>query len=423
MKPPPVRYTSIDGEHIAYQVVGDSDLVGLSLTSWTAAIDGVWEDPEHLRIWRTILGAGGCAIHLDHRGLGSSDPVPADRIADLDDWVDDVVAVLDAVGVERCPILAEADQTAVGLRLAARHPDRVERLVLPHALLRMPWSVEDAVGRAEEHWGTGRFVEWLGRPGDLDYLARSERRAASRGAAIGVLRNIDRWDVTPDLPNVDVPCLVMKVVGSRAPEQAAQIADALPNAELVEVHPTGNYWGDRMFERILEWIGWQPATGERQLASLLMTDVVGSTERLASDGDAGWRDTLDVLDEVVTGRAELRGGRVLKHTGDGHLLSFPRPGDAVDAARAIIDGAARLGVRLRAGVHTGEIELRDNDEVSGMTVHLVARIAGQAEGGQVLVSRTVADLITGTGRNLLDRGEHELKGVPGEWRLYEVAAG
>lgn len=421
VQPPPVRFTSCGGSHLAYQVVGDSGQWGMALTSWSVPVDGQWESPEHLRIWRTVLAAGVQTIHLDHRGVGSSDPVPPERIGDLDEWADDVIAVLDAEGIDRIRIMAEAEQVAVALRLASRFPDRVDRLAFPHVGLRLPWPAEELATLAESSWGTGEMLERFGLPGDRAYLARTERMAAARGTAAALFRAMSRWDVAADIPRVTVPCMVMSVVGAPVPEQARDLAEALPHAELVEVVPTGLYWGDRMFERILDFMGFDAATGERRLTTLVLTDVVGSTDRLALDGDREWRRTLDVLDDLVADRTTRRGGQMLKHTGDGHLLSFEQPGQAVDAAIEITEGSERLGVHLRSAVHTGEIEVRDNDEVAGMTVHVVARLAALAGPREVLASRTVADLAASAGREFADRGEHELKGVPGRWQVFDVS--
>ena len=420
MRAPPVQYVPIGDEHVAFQVVGDGPVPALSLTSWIAPIDGGWEDPEHLRMWRAVYSAGGRAVHLDHRGLGSSDPVPQERLGDLDEWVDDVVAVLDAIDVERVSMMAELEQAAVAIRLATRHPERVERIAFTYPLLRLPPSATEMVPMVLQEWGTGRCLQALGLTGDLDFLARSERRAASRASAAAVLRAIGRWDVSPDVERVQAECLVMSILSDPALEHSAELATRLPRGRLVEVSPTGLYWGDQMFEQILEWVGWSRATGERRLSTLVLTDIVGSTSRLSADGDSAWRRTLDFLDDVVTDRTERHGGEVLKHTGDGHLLAFDRPGEAVSAALAISDGAARLGVEVRAGVHAGEIEQRDNLEVSGMTVHVVARISAEAAGGEVLISRTVKDLLGGSPYVTEARAERTLKGVPSTWQVFLV---
>jgi class 3 adenylate cyclase len=325
--------------------------------------------------------------------------------------------------MEQVGLTAEAEQVAVAVAAAVRHPDRFSRLALVND---RGWATgpDEAASHAELFeavWGTGQVLSVV-PDFDLDFAARIERMAASPGVAAELVRNVGAWDVGDLLPQVEVPTLVLHMHGGLYDvDRSRRIADAIPGSDLVEKWPTSNWWGDGTFEAVVDFLfgeGWEG--GERDLAVLLFTDIVGSTERVHALGDERWRRTLDVLDELTGDRAVRHRGRVIKQTGDGHLLEFARPTDALAAAVEIRDGAQRLEMEVRAGLHLGEIERRDNGDVGGLSVHVAARVMATAGPGEILVSRSVAELGAGAGLRFEDRGAHELKGVPSALQLFAV---
>jgi class 3 adenylate cyclase len=421
---PPVRYARVGGEHVAYQVVGEGPQQGVALTSWVGAVDAVWEHPSHLRIWRSIWDAGRI-LQLDHRGVGASDAVPLERLGDIDEWVEDLLAVLDDAEMQEVGLMAEAEQVAVAVAASVRHPDRFSRLALVND---RGWAADPSEAAVtaevfEDVWGTGQVLSVV-PDFEVDFAARVERMAASPGVAAQLVRSVAAWDVGDLLPQVEAPTLVLHMHGGLYDvDRSRRIAAAIPGSDLVEKWPTSNWWGDGTFEAVVDFLfgeGWEG--GERDLAVLLFTDIVGSTERVHAVGDERWRRMLDVLDELAADRATRHRGRVVKQTGDGHLLEFVRPTDALAAAVEIRDGAQRLEVEVRAGVHLGEIERRDSGDVGGLAVHVAARIMAAAGPGEVLVSRSVSELATGAGNRFEDRGDHELKGVPTALRLFAVTS-
>jgi len=245
---------------------------------------------------------------------------------------------------------------------------------------------------------------------------------ARPSAAAALVRNLAVLDVRPLLAKITAPTLVVYSgdLTLSSVEQSRELAEQIPHARLFEGSSSTFYWGSGVVEEFIAFISGAVSVGDRDLVTLVFTDVVDSTRAVVAAGDDVWRQTLNFLDDLVAARVSRAGGRIVKQTGDGHLIEFARPGDAVRAAIAICSAAPTLGVTLRAGVHTGEIERRENGDIGGLTVHIAARIAPFANAGQVIVSRTVADLLGATEYALQDRGEHELKGVPGRWALFAV---
>jgi class 3 adenylate cyclase len=273
-------------------------------------------------------------------------------------------------------------------------------------------------------WGSGALaaanVPHFGD--DLEFCARLERMGARPSAAAALVRNLAVLDVRPLLGRITAPTLVVYSgdLTLSSVEQSRELAEQIPHARLFEGSSSTFYWGSGVVEEFIAFISGAVSVGDRDLVTLVFTDVVDSTRAVVAAGDDEWRQTLNFLDDLVAARVSRSGGRIVKQTGDGHLIEFARPGDAVRAAIAICSAAPTLGVTLRAGIHTGEIERRENGDIGGLTVHIAARIAPFANAGQVIVSRTVADLLGATEYALQDRGEHELKGVPGRWALFAV---
>jgi class 3 adenylate cyclase len=429
---PPTKYLSLGEDRIAYQVFGDGDTHALHLKAFGASVDSIWEHAAHLRVWRT-LQPHLRTIVFDHRGVGVSDAPPLSRLGDLDDRLEEVLAVLDEVGVERVSVCGEYDEVPLAIKLAVEHPERVERLVLVNGYAKRckgdgyPYgpSPEEAEVLAEltrTVWGTGEAIAFAvpTLADDRDFTARLERLGARPGLAAAWNKAAAAVDVRRLLPRVEVPTLVIYSgdILTVMPEQSRHLAEEIAGAQLLELSSSTFYWGGGVVEAIVKFMSDAPSTGDRDLATLLVTDVVDSTGTVVTMGDREWRHTLDVLDDLVTSRKGA--GRVVKQTGDGHVIEFGLPRDAIRTADALARAVEPLGVALRSGVHTGEIERRENGDIGGLTVHVAARVAALAGAGEVLVSRTVAELLGASDYVLTDRGTHALKGVPGEWALFAV---
>jgi class 3 adenylate cyclase len=365
--------------------------------------------------------------------------MPRGTIAGPSEWAEDAVAVLDALEVETVVVFGEGWATHAALALAVSHPERVERLLPYNGFARLLVAPEYPHGLPERNldrvvelvrstWGTGAVVGG-GTPrlndGDPDFLAHFERTATSPAVAAATVRAMLLSDARKYLGQVHCPTLVFYTGDLQyAPEAASRyLADAIPGAEFITV-PAESFYklGNEANQRLVEFVtgeGGRDLT-DRELAVVAFTDIVGSTAQLAHHGDRIWTDMLEDLDNVVTRQAARFGGRVVKHTGDGHLLRFNSPGAAISGLLSIMRAAAVLGVSLRGGAHMGEVEVGEDGDLAGITLHGACRIAEQAEADQILVSRVVGDLLAGTGLELLDAGSHSLKGLPGEWQLFSV---
>jgi len=429
------RFARIGDVHIAYQVIGDGPIDILFVDTWVHHVEAVWDFPDFARLLRR-LASFGRLIHFDRRGTGLSDPVPLDQLPDFDTQVEDVVAVLDAAGSERPAIVGTNDGTLVALLLAAAHPERCHSLVLfaptaQHVIEEGQdlESIEDVVTMIAQSVDDSG-LHWLApnRVGDDAFdrrLLKLQRFSVRQGAMGHYYRQTLMSDVTDVIPTLACPTLVLNRSGNRIVrmEQSENVAARIPDAKLVELpgedHLIFSQDIDRVADEIEEFLtgtrtGRDP---DRLLATLLFTDIVDSTTRAAESGDRRWRDLLDRHHDLVRAQLERFGGREVATTGDGFFASFSSPTQAVRCALAVEDVVRSLGVQIRAGVHTGEVEVRGTD-LGGLAVHIGARVAAAARPGEVLVSSTVKDLLAGTDVAFEDRGEHELKGVPGSWRLF-----
>jgi class 3 adenylate cyclase len=345
------------------------------------------------------------------------------------------MAVLDHLGISQAAVLGEMDGSTPAIMLAVEHPERVSKLVIvngsatghrddDHPFGLDPAAVESTAQMVFEWWGTGRVLATVapGLADNADFAARFERLSARPRGAAAMFRRFAEYDVRDLLSLVRVPTLVIHSDDVPTVEvgRARYLADHILESRLLETTATSWYWGGGAMEEVVSFVTGAETAGDRDLATVLFTDVVSSTQTAVRSGDARWGQTLNFLDDLVTARVEACRGRLVKQTGDGHLAEFGRPGDAVSAALGILEGVAVLGVDLRLGVHTGEIERREGGDISGLAVHIAARVAALAQPNEVLVSRTVADLIAGSGIEFTDRGECELKGVPGTWKLFAV---
>jgi class 3 adenylate cyclase len=438
---PPVRFAHGPGGAVAYQAWGEGESTVLFMTEFSNSVDNIWEHPGRTRLL-TFHGTLGRAIRFDPRGQGASDPLPLDQLGSVQAWVDDALLVLEDQGVDAVAVSAEGFATQVAISLAVEHPDWVSRLAPLNPFARLtaaeghPFgpSAEEASGlvsAVRERWGLGELsaanaptlAEGVPDPG---FLARSERLGASPMVAAALARAASEADIRHLLPELRIPVLVIHTGDLLyvSAEHSRYVAEHIPGAEMIEAPSRSFYWGESGLRRYGEFLSGQPAEPvDHEVASVLFTDIVASTEAAAQLGNERWRQVLDHLDDFVARQVNRLDGRLVKQTGDGHVAVFSRPASAVRAALAILRAAPTLDVTLRAGLHTGDVELRQDGDVAGIAVNVANRVMSNAGAQELLVSRTVADLIAGSGFDLADRGEHRLKGVSGGWKLYQVNTG
>ena len=435
---PETRYAKSGSVHIAYQIVGHGTSDLIVLAGFYSHLEAQWDEPHYARFLER-LASFSRLILLDQRGTGLSDR--AVRLPTLEQHIDDVLAVMDAVGIERAAILGIAQGGALAALLAATHPDRVSGLILYAAYARLmqaedyPWGRDAGWYRrlmrdTESDWGTGAILERLapGRAEDRsfsDWWARFERLIHSPGSALAYLRMQAEVDIRQVLPVIRAPTLVVQRRDDvyRDPGNSRYLAEHIPGATYVEVPGREHliYLGDQdaIIAEVEEFLtgARRGPESSRVLATLLFTDIVGSTERASDLGDQEWRELLAAHHAVLREQIGRFRGREVATSGDGFLATFDGPARAVQCALVAGDALRPLGLEIRAGLHTGEIEVV-GDDISGIAVHIAARIASKAGAGEVLVSATVKDLVAGSGLRFQDRGSHTLKGVPQEWRLF-----
>jgi class 3 adenylate cyclase len=436
---PETRYAKSGELHIAYQVAGQGPLDLVVVPGFVSHVELAREMPF---IQSSQAESFARVIRFDKRGTGLSDRSVG--VATLEERMDDVRAVMDAVDVERAALWGISEGGPMCILFAATYPERTSALVLqasfacrmqtrdqPYGL--PPDAAEALVAAFEDQWGTGTvlgsfFPSAIDDPTMREHFARYERNAASPSAMVDILRMVAATDVRAILPTISVPTLVVHSAGDlMVPvEHGRYLAEHIPGSRYVELpgadHITIQEGEAGAVDDIEEFLtGHRPALGtDRVLATVLFTDICASTERASALGDRAWRRLLDEHDELSSAEIERHRGRLIKTTGDGLLATFDGPARAVQCAAAIRDRLRPLGVSLRAGVHTGEIEVRGED-VGGIAVHIGARVAALAQPGEVMVSRTVTDLVAGSGLSFDDRGAHTLKGMPQEWQLFALA--
>jgi class 3 adenylate cyclase len=440
---PETRYAANGGLHVAYQLVGEGPVDVVLLTQWFSNIDSQWDVPP-LAAFIRRLTAFGRVLTFDKRGTGLSDPVS--ELPSIEEWMDDLRTVMDDSGIERAVLIANLASSFMAMVFAATYPGRVRALVLVNAYPRFtraadyPWGsdighVDVLVERTRRTWGKGMLLRQfapslLADATVVELESRYERQAASPGTAMAMTRMINFIDVRSVLPTITAPTVAI----SRADPTAVPaghrryVADHVPGARYVELAGADELmWAgdqDALVSEIQEFVtGARPAIEpDRVLATILFTDMVGSTRLAAELGDRGWRELVERHHALV--RAELARfrGREVDTAGDGFFAVFDGPGRAVRCASAVVRSVRSLGIEIRAGVHTGEIEMV-GDGVRGIAVHIGARVSALASAGEVLVSSTVRDLVAGSGLQFEDRGLHELKGVPDPWRVLAVIDG
>jgi len=437
--PPETRYAKSGEINIAYQVVGDGPIDLVFVPGFISHLDLQWADPRVAR-FLDKLASFSRLILFDKRGTGLSDPVAAP--APLEDRMDDVRAVMDAAGSERAALFGLSEGGPMTVLFAATYPERTRALVLCGAYVTgtldpddnpagQRWvDIYDRVIDLIEHWGEGRTLAIYAPSADSerDRIGRGifERSAATPQMARTLIEMGVDTDVRDLLPSIRVPTLVLHREEEIVPvEHAHYLAEHIPGARLVVLPGADHlpFYGDAegYAEEIEEFLtGARHAPpSDRILTTVMFTDVVGSTERAAAVGDARWRDLMASHDGLVRSELEGNRGREVKTMGDGFLATFDGPARGIRCAHAIADQVRALGIEVRAGLHTGECELV-GDDIGGMAVNIGARIGALAGPSEVLVSSTVKDLVVGSGISFSDRGAQELKGVPGEWRLFAV---
>jgi pimeloyl-ACP methyl ester carboxylesterase len=444
MAPPSTQYAKSGETSIAYQVVGEGPIDLVLVLGFTTHLELQWESPPMARFFERLSSFSRLII-FDKRGTGLSDPVT--EAPTLEQRIDDVRAVMDAAGSERAALLGISEGGPMGVLFAATHPDRVSALVLHGAMGRTteapdyPWASpaealrESAAEFIAPYWGQQAegMVElfapsFAGDPQAVEFTARFERSSASPAMVQQIFEMFLDIDVRAILPTIQAPTLVTHRRGDRVVNRRAgeELASQIPGARYVELPGIDHLpWaGDAegVLGEIEEFLTGARSTPEpdRVLATVMFTDIVGSTERAAEVGDARWRELLSAHQAAV--RRELRqfGGHEVKTLGDGYLATFDGPARAIHCGREIAEAARSLGLEVRIGLHCGEVELMDED-VGGIAVHIAARVGALAAADEVLVSSTVKDLVAGSGIQFVDRGAQRLKGVPDEWRLFVVA--
>jgi class 3 adenylate cyclase len=440
---PETRYAKSGDVHIAYQVFGEGDLDLVLVPGFTTHVELIWEDEPRAR-FHEGLAAFARVITFDRRGSGLSDPVV--DAPTLEQRMDDVRAVMDAAGSERAALVGISEGVPMSILFAATYPERVQALVCTGGMARStyaedyPWGtsaqalIESGTELIMPHWGDGSLIE-VAMPSQADnpdaraVYGRLERSTASPGMLTALFQMFLELDVRDVVPSVHVPTLVLHHSGDRLVNvrHGRWLAEQMPDARMVEFEGEDHGFWSQGRE---EWLGEveEFLTGaraepepDRVLATVLFTDIVDSTRTASELGDRRWREVLEQHQRAVREALERFGGREVKSTGDGFLATFDGPARAIRCAIAILGSSEAAGIRVRAGLHTGECEVM-GDDIGGIAVHIAARVSAQAEPLELLVSRTVKDLVAGSGIRFTDRGPHTLKGVADTWQLYAVEA-
>jgi class 3 adenylate cyclase len=441
MEIPEVRYAKSGDVHIAYQQFGTGPVDLVIVPGWASHLEIAWEDPFFVRFFER-LGSFARVVWFDKRGTGLSD-----RVGDLpilEVRMDDVRAVMDAVGFERAAIFGLSEGGSMSALFAATYPERTNALVLFGAFARRtrsedyPWAPtreerEAWIRSLESGWGSDNDIDTLapsraGDSGFRSWFLRYGRASVSPSAAVALARMNTEIDIRAILPTIRVPTLVLQRTGDRDvdPGNARYLASAISGAKLVELpgedHLVSAGDVDSVVGELEEFLTGHRSHGpvDRVLTTILFTDLVGSTEHASKIGDGPWSDLLLRHNEAVRRELARFGGKEIKTTGDGFLATFDGPARAVRCAGAIRDALHSLGLSVRSGIHTGECEVMAGD-IGGVGVHLAARVMDFASSGQILVTNTVRDLTSGSGLVFVDRGEHTFKGIADPWHLYEAA--
>jgi pimeloyl-ACP methyl ester carboxylesterase len=439
---PDTRYARVGDEHVAYQVVGSGSLDVVLIPAWFSNVETIWDLAPAARVLERLASFSRLVI-FDRRGTGLSDPVPPNGQSFFEQSTDDLVAVLDAAGSTKAALIGCDGGGPVAMLAAGTHPERVSALVLVNTFPRLGRTPDYPIGAPPETletWLQYTTEQWNGDPGfflsapsvqgDRETAAQFThflRSAASPGVGYATRLVLHAIDVRDMLPVIQAPTLVLHRRGDRMvrSENGRHLAAHIPGARFVELPGDDHlfYFGDTesILVEIEEFLtGVRHVEIDRALATVLFTDIVGSTQLTATVGDRRWKDLLDHHDRVVGDLVVRFQGNLIKTTGDGVLVTFDGPGRAVRCAIAVREAVRRLGLDVRAGLHTGEVERR-GDDITGLAVVIGRRICDSAGPGEIVVSRTVTDLVVGSGLSFVPRAAPALKGVPGDWQLFAVS--
>ncbi|MFL5823085.1 MAG: adenylate/guanylate cyclase domain-containing protein [Solirubrobacteraceae bacterium] len=440
---PQTQYARSGDVHIAYQVFGEGELDLVLIPGYVTHVELVWEHGPAAR-FQEALAAFARVITFDRRGSGLSDPVR--DAPTLEERMDDIRAVMDAAGSEQAALVGVSEGVPLSILFAAAHPERVRALVCTGGMARStyaddyPWAnPADALLESGQElilpfWGDGSIVEVTAPsqesdPSTRQFFGRLQRATASPGMLTALAQMFLETDIRDIVGTVHVPALLLHKTRDRLVNvgNSRWLAEHLPNARLVELDGDDHtVW----YERPEEWIGEvqefltgaRPSpTPERILATVLFTDIAGSTDRAAQLGDRRWLELLAAHHRMVREALDRFAGREVKTIGDGFLATFDGPARAIRCALEIIESSEALGIQVRAGLHAGECEVMGSD-IGGLAVHIAARVSDLAQPHEVLVSRTVKDLVVGSGIQFTDRGTHTLKGLPEAWQLHAALA-
>ena len=442
---PETRYAKSGEIQLAYQVIGAGPRDIVLITRAYEPVDLLWDDPLAARGLRRLASMGRL-IAFDPRGYGSSDSIGTETMPAMQAWTDDVGVVMDAVGSEQAALVASGEVGLIAILFAATYPERVSALVLINPFSRYrrgpdhPWGMPaEAADRYLQ-----LFIATTGRGPVADVVApsraseptfrrwftRCQRLSAGPETTGMIYRFFQSSDVTAALASVRAPTLLLRRTGDRHVRDghAQLLAERIPDAKLVELPGEDHMWfaGDveALFDQIESFLGGAglPASGARKLATVLFTDIVGSTERAARLGDRAWTELLAAHDELIRGQVEGFQGQLVHTTGDGALAIFDGPARAIHCAAGIRDAVNGVDLSVRVGLHTGEIELR-GDDIAGLAVHIAARVAALAGDDEILVSGSVPPLVAGSGIRFRGYGRQILKGVPDEWDVFSIESG
>ena len=443
---PETKYADTGEGQIAYQQFGSGpDLV--YMTSMESHAEMIWDHPIPAHFFER-LASFSRVLYFDIRGAGASDPIPLGAPPTPENWTDDARVAMDAAGVDRAAVVAEVEGGFMGMTFAALHPERTSALVLINTFARLlrdedyPIGMPEHVGEivvqwARENWGRPGYFDMMlpsrrDDKGLQDWLARYQRIAATPNNAITLYENFGmRIDLRSILSSIQVPTLVIcrKDAAWHRPEHSRYLAEHIPDAKLVELpgadtHPVFAADPEPVLDEIEEFVTGVRSTTvpDRTLATVMFTDIVDSTRHAARLGDREWLDMLERHHQITRGYLERYRGREVKTTGDGIVATFDGPTRAVTCASHVRDASQALGIDIRAGLHTGEIELSGGDDIGGMAVNIASRVMDSCAAGGVAASSTVRDLVVGSGIEFEPLGVQSLKGVPGDWVLYELVS-
>ena len=458
---PDTQYARCGDLSLAYQVFGSGPVNIVVSGAFVTNVEVLWGSPEY-KAFFDHLASFARVLVFDKAGVGMSDPIA--KVRTIEERVTEIEALMDAVGFEQAALIGFSEGGAASVMFSAMQPERVQSLVLIGATVVFPVPIKEdweevvdmdpsvigdyirerlgdaytpaddqltrmqALGRAvRDLWGTGAAMAmFMPSMRSRQQLGMFERLSASPGMARASLSSLTGLDLRSVLPTIRVPTLVIHAIDDIVPVQFGRyLADHIPGAQMLEVpghdHPPWLYEGDVTVNTIEEFLtGSQArAQAQRALRTILFTDIVGSTERAAAIGDERWHALVERHDELTRDTVRRFGGQVVKSTGDGHLVTLDGPAQGIRCAGALLSAVEPLGLELRLGIHTGECELL-GDDIGGIGVHIAARVMAKAASGEIMVSSTVRDLVTGSGIGFDERGTHALKGVPGEWQLLAV---